>query len=85
MNALDINNPPMNIHTNQNSRISAMKITVMNQWLLASYSSEQVGLVCTVKPYFSGFFKHVSTVFFSVALTILLMIKNILLKYGFYK
>ena len=76
----------MNIHTNQNSRMSAMKITVMNQWLLlASYSSEQVGLVCTVKPDFSGFFKHVSTVFFSVALTILLMIKNILLKYGFYK
>ena len=36
----------MNIHTNQNSRMSAMKITVMNQWLLlASYSSEQVGLV----------------------------------------
>ena len=76
----------MNIHTNQNSRMSAMKITVMNQWLLlASYSSEQVGLVCTVKPDFSGFFKHVSAVFFSVALTILLMIKNILLKYGFYK
>ena len=66
----------MNIHTNQNSRISAMKITVMNQWLLASYSSEQVGLVCTVKPDFSGFFKHVMSRICSVTFTILLMIEK---------